>query len=258
MIPLMYLAAITVAELVTAAVSPHAGVMAHAALLLALSGHAALLADHPQHKLLMCLSLAPLIRILSLALPLAGFPLTYWFLLVSIPLFPATALATRAVGLTGRDIGLTFNVLPAQLLVGFTGIPLGIAEYFILRPAPLVSTPSLETIWVPALVLLIGTGFLEELMFRGLLQKIFGQVMGPLRGLLYVTILFAVLHIGYLSLVDVVFVFGAGALFGWVTLKTGSILGATLSHGVTNITLYLIAPFILPGVTIIPGLGHGA
>ena len=82
--------------------------------------------------------------------------------------------------------------------------------------------------------------------------------MGPLRGLLYVSILFAVLHIGYLSILDVVFVFIAGAWFGWVALKTGSILGPTLSHGVTNITLYLIAPFVFSGVTRIPVFFGGA
>lgn len=64
------------------------------------------------------------------------------------------------------------------------------------------------------------------------------------QGLFYITAIFAALHIGYLSVVDVVFVFGVG-IFAWAVKKTGSILGVTLSHGITNIVLYLILPFFL-------------
>ena len=62
-------------------------------------------------------------------------------------------------------------------------------------------------------------------------------------GLLYVALLFAVLHIGYRSVLDVVFVFGVALLFGWVAEATWSLLGVTLAHGVTNIVLFLIMPF---------------
>ncbi len=33
-------------------------------------------------------------------------------------------------------------------------------------------------------------------------------------------------------------------LYGWVVRKTGSIMGVSVSHGVTNITLFLVVPFI--------------
>ena len=62
-------------------------------------------------------------------------------------------------------------------------------------------------------------------------------------GIIYVSLLFAVLHIGFLSLIDVVFVLGVALFFGWVVKKTGSLLGVTLSHGITNILLYLVIPF---------------
>ncbi len=58
------------------------------------------------------------------------------------------------------------------------------------------------------------------------------------------SLLFAVLHIGFLSLIDVVFVFAVALFFGWVVKKTGSLLGVTLAHGITNILLYLVVPFL--------------
>ena len=63
--------------------------------------------------------------------------------------------------------------------------------------------------------------------------------------ILYVSAVFAVLHIGFLSVPDVAFVFVIGLFFAWVVMKTGSILGVTLSHGITNIGLLLVRPFLL-------------
>ncbi len=57
------------------------------------------------------------------------------------------------------------------------------------------------------------------------------------------SLLFTVMHLGFLSLIDVVFVFLVALFFGRVVKKTGSLLGVTLAHGATNIILHLIAPF---------------
>jgi LysM repeat protein len=73
--------------------------------------------------------------------------------------------------------------------------------------------------------------------------------------ILYVTVVFAVLHLGYKSAVDVAFVFAVGLLFGWVVAKTRSLLGVSLSHGITNIALYLIVPFLGIAATTAPSIG---
>ena len=70
-----------------------------------------------------------------------------------------------------------------------------------------------------------------------------GFAFGWWWGILYVSLLFAVLHIGFLSWIDVVFVFAVALFFGWVVKKTGSLSGVTLAHGITNILLYLVLPF---------------
>jgi membrane protease YdiL (CAAX protease family) len=62
-----------------------------------------------------------------------------------------------------------------------------------------------------------------------------------------VALFFGVLHVGYQSLVDVIFVTGVGLLFGWIVLRTRSIIGVTLAHGLTNIMLFLIMPFVANG-----------
>jgi membrane protease YdiL (CAAX protease family) len=133
--------------------------------------------------------------------------------------------------------------LPLQIAVALTGVALGYLEYKILKPQPLVETFSLQAIWLPALILLVFTGFLEELIFRGLMQRASLPTIGRL-GLVYVSLLFGVLHIGYRSLADLVFVFLVGLFFSLIVERTRSIFGVTLAHGLTNITLFLIFPFL--------------
>jgi membrane protease YdiL (CAAX protease family) len=239
-----YLALITVAELVTTFSDPRVGLTVEGGLLVILLAHAALASDRPYHRLLLGLVLAPLTRILSLALPLADFDQIYWYLIISIPLFVATAILARLLGLSRRQVGLSARKIPLQLLVALTGITFGIVEYFILRPEVPTEDPTWAYMLSSAAILIICTGFAEELIFRGVLQRASVQVLGRF-GLLFVALLFAVLHIGYRSATDVLFVFGVALLFGWVAEATWSLIGVTLAHGLTNIVLFLIMPYVM-------------
>jgi membrane protease YdiL (CAAX protease family) len=241
----LYLAGLALAESVTAFLHPQAGLAIHGALLVLLLLHAALRASGGMQKLLYCLALAPLIRLLSLSMPLALFQPVYWYAIIGLPLFLAALLAQRLTGYTPAEVGLSpGRLLPLQALAGLSGLGLGYLEYRILHPAPLAPAFNLGSVWLPALILLLFTGFLEELIFRGLLQRASQALLGSL-GPLYVSLAFAVLHIGYRSLADFAFVFAAGLLFSQVAGRTRSIWGVTLAHGLTNIALFLIFPFIL-------------
>jgi len=99
------------------------------------------------------LTLAPLIRILSLALPLAAFPPMYWFAVTSFPLLIGAALIARLNSYQVRDIGITWGRVPLQFLISFIGIPLGVMEYMILRPQALIPVPDLAQILFAALIL---------------------------------------------------------------------------------------------------------
>ena len=243
-IAIIYLVMLALAEALTNLIEPRAGLVMHGVVLVALLLHASRGAQGAQRRFLQALALAPLIRLLSLSLPLPSFPFVYWYLVVGTPLFIAAYVAARAGKMNKGMLGLNCRYLPVQILVGLTGIAVGLVEYLILRPTPLVAELHWQEIIVPAMILLIFTGVLEEVIFRGVMQysalRNFGRI-----GVVYVAIVFAVLHMGYHSALDVVFVFAVAVFFGWVTLRTGSILGVSLSHGLTNITLYLVFPFLV-------------
>ncbi len=251
LIALAYLVAITLAEALTALFEPRVGLALHGLVLVALLLHASLWARNTFRRFLLSLALAPLIRLLSLSLPLPSFPFVYWYMVVGAPLFLAAFVAARMGRVNVKMMGLTWRGWPLQILVAATGIGLGYLEYVILRPDPLLPELRLGQILAPALILLVFTGFLEELIFRGLMQYTALRIYGRL-GLLYIAIIFAVLHIGYRSVIDLVFVFIVAIYFGWITQRSGSILGVTLAHGLTNIGLYLVFPFILAAPVKIP------
>lgn len=243
-VSLIYLAFLVLAEVVTTVGEPPWGMLLHGMILVALVLHGSLYGQSREQSFLLSLSFAPLIRLVSFTTPLSSFPPLYWYAIVGLPLFLAAYTLIRITGLKRPQVGLKLGSFFPQLLIALSGVALGYIEYLILRPDPLVTEFSWEAILVPALILLVFTGFLEELIFRGVFQYIALRHLGRW-GFYYVAVVFAVLHIGYQSVVDVVFVFLVALLFGFAVRRTGSLLGVTIAHGLTNIGLYLIFPFIL-------------
>jgi membrane protease YdiL (CAAX protease family) len=245
-IGLMYLCLITLAEAVTTLIEPHIGMVIHSMVLLVLLIHGSLVRRGTLRRFLILLCLAPLIRMLSLSLPLArfGLPVIYWYMVIGILLFIAGFIAGRITELGGHRIGWTWKDLPLQLLMSLSGFGLGYLEYLILKPGPIAAYITWVDIVVAAFILMVFTGVLEEFIFRGLMQSATMQIMGR-SGLVFVAVLFAVLHLGYNSLKDLTFVLVVGLFFGWWVWKTHSLIGASLSHGIANISLYIIFPLAL-------------
>lgn len=244
LLPWFYGVLLTAAEILTALMYIPAGLALHFSILILLILQAALEAGKPRHALYQALTLAPLTRIMSLTLPLGSFPLMWWYAITSLPLLAAAGAAAALCGFKAADLGLVRGRPGLQVLVALSGLPLGLLEYLILRPQPLAGL-DFRHLWLPALILLICTGFMEELVFRGLIMRAATIAAGPRFALNYMSFIFAILHITHRSVLDVFFVFAVALFFGWVVQKDRSILGVTLAHGLTNITLYLIWPNLL-------------
>ena len=248
---IVYLLAIIAAEVFTVVSQPVLGIACHFVILLAVVIDSALIGKYYHGRLILSLSLVPLVRIISLSMPLADIPQLWWYPIIYIPLLTAAIVLARILEYKPRDIGFSFGnnlgLIPVQLLIGLMGIGLGIVEYLILASEPLVVDPTWQNAWLPALVLLLSTGFVEEFIFRGVMQRAAVEAFGGW-GIVYISLLFAALHIGWieaanpLSWVDIIFVFVIVLFFGWVVKKTRSLLGVTLCHGLTNIMLFIVAP----------------
>ncbi|MEN8240358.1 MAG: CPBP family intramembrane glutamic endopeptidase [Chloroflexota bacterium] len=252
--PLFYLQLLIVAEVLTNLRAPSLGLILHSIVLVALMIHGALDNSIRFRRLYLTLSVAPLMRVISLSLPVAlaslklaqdkkPDPLLSYFW-VGVLVYIGMFFANRFSRISAKRLGINLGKLPFQLLFGVVGVPLGLWEYYILKPAPVVPEFTIEAMLVPAFVLIIFTGVLEEVLFRGLIQQAAITVYGRY-GITFSAILFAVLHVGYGSIADVLFVFGVAILFGLVTNSSGSLLGVSIAHGLTNIGLLLVFPHLI-------------
>ncbi|MEL7669276.1 tetratricopeptide repeat protein [Methanobacterium sp.] len=245
---IVYFIAISAAEISVTYVNMQMGLVLEMIILFALLIHSSFHESYNFSTLLRSMMALPMIRIIGLSIPIMQIQPLYWFPIIAIPLFAASFTLIRAQKLTRKKIGLVLGNIPLQLTIALSGVLLGFTEYLILKPAPLISTLSVETVLFGAVILTISTGFAEELLFRGILQKNAENVFGKVFGLLYASILFTALHVGWQSGLDLAFVFSVALFYGYAFQKTRSLLGVTLSHGISNSFLFLIMPFIFPAV----------
>ncbi|MEA1869414.1 MAG: CPBP family intramembrane glutamic endopeptidase, partial [Euryarchaeota archaeon] len=167
-----------------------------------------------------------------------------WFLIVAVPLFAAIFTCIYIQRIDMRSVGLKIpsrREVPLTCGIILLAIPVGWMEYHILEPELMIGA---HASWaVPILIILIYTGFFEELLFRGLLQHTFTEAVGGMHGILIVSVIFGFLHLGN-SWLDCVLAGGVGLIFALVVRKTGSIYGVLISHGVINTMLFLVMPYL--------------
>ena len=232
----IYLVLIACAEASTV-YNTTSGVAFHIAIFFALLTHSVLARKSIFSGLLLALAIAPLIRILSLSMPLTHFAYIMWFLLISIPIFIAIFTCMMLQGLSLKDVGITFpkaKDIPIELGIVLLAPPMGILEYRILTPEPLLYELTPTSLIAPVFIMVIYTGFVEELAFRGLMQYHAVKMMGWW-GILFIPAIFAIMHIGNLVYWDMLFAFAIGGIYALIVKKTGSIYGVSLSHGLVNV-----------------------
>jgi membrane protease YdiL (CAAX protease family) len=246
-VAILYLVSIGLAEFITALIDPTLGVICHIFILVNLLIQASLNRAWWERGFFLSMSIAPVIRIVSMGMPLGSFPQEWWYLLSAIPLYATCWVVIRTVPLTRREIGIQLperRHWPLTVVVAISGIPLGLTEYLILKPDPIVSTFAIGGVAVASTILLVGTGVIEELIFRGILQATTSEIFGPWWAILYVSVLFGELHTGHMSLLDVFFVIGVALYFAAMVRKTRTLIGVSVSHGLTNIFLFVVFPLL--------------
>lgn len=193
-------------------------------------------------SVLQVLTLVPAFRLVNLGMPVfTGFTL-YWLPLVYGPFIPAAYLVARsrsvAVPLLGRK--RTLLLIPLALPVSAA---LGIVEYAIVRPEPLIPVwngPML--VWI-CVVMFAFVAVVEELLYRGIIQRVFEDRMGRWTGLLLASLLFGLMHSGYGLPRELLFATAIGLLFGVVYDYTRSLLLVIVMHGTLDLFLFAVVQF---------------
>ncbi len=142
--------------------------------------------------------------------------------------------------------GFSRDKLLKYSLIGLAiGIPTGTIEYFILQPAP--AFPSFEVRYLfrdmAYMFLFVGIG--EELLFRGLVQRDLMKVLGWKWSIILASVIFAVMHLTWRSVPELVFVFFAALILGYLYYRTRSLVAPIAMHGINNVMLVAVMPYLL-------------
>ena len=244
-----YIAAIAAAEAYLTFFSVLGGAIAYAILLVVMVNHAAFrlavteksfrrdATSDPMHAVL-ALTFVPLIRLVSMSVPLDGTRDPYQYLIVGGPLLAGIAWAAWGVGLPGAGFGL--HSLPLQLAVAILGVPLAFAAYFVVVPNAAGGATSSRELAVSALSVTVAA-VVDEVVFRGFIQEACASLYGA-SAPLWSTLVYAISYLGVRPLELVFVAVFLGLLFGWTVARTHSLLGVTISHVLVNVGLLVLLP----------------
>ena len=141
--------------------------------------------------------------------------------------------------------GFSKKKLLKYSLIGLAiGIPLGTVEYLILHPSPAFPAFGVKYLFRDMAYMFLFVGVGEELLFRGFIQQDFTVAFNWKWGLFSASTLFAVMHLTWRSIPELAFVFLAGIILGTLYLKTKSLVAPIVAHGVNNVMLVSIMPYI--------------
>ncbi|MDD1760069.1 MAG: CPBP family intramembrane metalloprotease [Methanothrix sp.] len=189
------------------------------------------------------LMLLPLFRLINVAMPVF-FQLTlYSYSLVYAPMIIPIYFLMKDGLLSRSEAGITFKgfwfYLPLALAVG---ILLGWGEHNVLQSGAIVPDSSIKSILILSITMIVFVGFVEEFIFRSALQTLMSDRLGSILGLLITSVIFGFMHSGYHLPLELLYVTFAGLVFGLFFWMTNSLPLIAFAHGITNVSLFMIAP----------------
>ncbi len=131
-----------------------------------------------------------------------------------------------------------------QTGVAAAGGVLSLPAYFLARPPALFGQMSPGRFLFGAIVLFLFVAVTQELLFRRVLQDALVRVF-PRTGVLWTSLLFVSAYFGAKPVAYVPLIGAIGLGWGVIARRTGSVVGAALSHGLLLVGLLLVWPPLL-------------
>ncbi|MDD3042308.1 MAG: CPBP family intramembrane metalloprotease [Methanosarcinaceae archaeon] len=216
----------------------------HAIILIALSLSATVMKDEQVQKSYQALLLLPILRLVNLSMPTFFDMALYSFVFIYAPLAIPVAIAAMNQKMNRKELGLTFDkklwlyislAIPLSFLLGY-------GEYSTIRTGYLIPDLSLLNLLKLTVVMVFFVGFIEEILFRAMLQTRLSEAFGTLKGILLASFLFGIMHSGYGTPYEILYTSFVGFIIGIIFYKTQSLPFVTILHGLVNVFLFGVIP----------------
>jgi uncharacterized protein len=246
--PALYLVGIAGADAAARASDPWLGLSLYAVILVAGLNQAAA-SSRPVRILLLAVALVSVERLLGLTEPLVTLGRSYAYVAVAVPTLVGIALVARLARYSRRDLGLLIDRRVARISLALTlpSVAVGFVFSEMVRPVALDGERGIAGVLVSWTVLALTTGLVEELLFRGLLQRAASDCLGPLLGILYVAVLYTLLASVTWNAVGIAVVFTIALALAALTTYTRSVVPAAAAHASLNVGLLLAAASSVSG-----------
>lgn len=195
------------------------------------------------------LAMLPILRLVNISMPVFTPMTLYLYIYIYAPLLIPLFIIVRRQGLTLKDLGFTpeklYLYIPLALVVGYL---IGLGEYNIITVGSLIPDTSAGSLFKLSVVMFVFVGFVEEIIFRSLLQTRLQGSLGMAGGLLVSSVLFGMMHSGYGTIYEIFFTSLAGIIIGYMFQRTGSLPLVAITHGFVNVFLFGLIPLLGPGL----------
>ncbi len=192
----------------------------------------------------------PLLRLINLGTGDLGLHPYLWLALIYLLTLTAIAFVMPTHGYTAGSIGLwppPSGRKRQAVLVGVgIGLALGAVQWVLsLESSPVEVTPPNALLAVLVVGLLVG--FVEELLFRGVLQPAASDVIGTAGAIVAVSVVFGFMHSVWLEPLNVVFAFCVSLYLGLAYARTRNFWHIWVVHAFINIGAYAVFPMLFGG-----------
>lgn len=242
----MIFIAITVLEYVFVYVNVGYGIIL--SLFLALTIYAIVSIPEEETKITVAaesLALIPLYVLFTASLP--------WYFIKQTYLLPAVysiVLALCFWHVLEKDLSLTRmgfvkdNFMKFVIAGAIIGVFTGTVEFVILRPDPTFPTFEALNLLTDFIYMTFFVALGEEMLFRGIIQTDLQRALGKGNGLFLAAFLFGIMHMSWRSPEELLFAFLSGYLLGYIYNRTNSLIMPISLHGINNVVLVGILPYI--------------
>jgi membrane protease YdiL (CAAX protease family) len=243
------IAAIVMAELFLYMGEPQTGITLHVIILMGITLSSIWVRESHVSFSLQALMLLPILRLLNISMPVFSETTLYLYIFIYTPLLIPIYFITRHQKITLKQEGFTLDKLyfyiPLALVIGYL---IGVAEWYTISAGNLIPDLSLKSILQLSFIMIFFVGFVEELIFRSLLQTRLQASFGMEKGLVLASLLFGMMHSGYGTPYELLLTASAGLILGYMFQKTGSLALVSVTHGSVNVFLFGFMPFLGPGM----------
>jgi len=237
-------ATIAFAELMIYSGREVGAMVVHALVLLGLSLSIMFIKNEGIQKTYQAFILLPILRLVDFSMPLFYterlYNLIFIYSLLAIPV----SIAVTNQDFTRKQLGITFEriaiYIPLSIVMGFL---LGVGEFFVVGENPLIQNFSIINLLSLTIIMVFFVSPVEEIIFRSILQNRLETVLGNRKALIITSMLFGLMHSGYGSISEILYIISVGTLIGYLFYRTRSLPLVTLIHGFMNVFFFGVIPF---------------